>query len=489
MKPFFRAVSFIFPDDEKNMPPVFYRHLKEYKKKRRKDKISISKLTMAHIWGMIALEINHRGGIIMRKFKKEISLFLVAAMTMLMLAGCGGNDAATDGGTDNGSQTAGTETEGASSEADTSSDAADSESTGAASGEAFKIGAIGPSTGSAAVYGLAVQNGADLAVKEINAAGGIAGFQIEYNFQDDECDNEKSVNAYNTLKDWGMQMLVGTTTSGCCIAVAAESANDNLFQLTPSGSSVDIISGNDNVFQVCFTDPNQGVGAAEYIGSNKVAEKVAIIYDSSDVYSSGIYEKFAQEAANQPFEIVSAEAFTADNKTDFSVQLQKAKDAGADLVFLPIYYTEASLILTQANSMGYEPKFFGCDGLDGILNVENFDVSLAEGVMLLTPFAADAEDEATKSFVTAYKEAYGDTPNQFAADAYDAVYIMKAAIEKCGATPSDSVSDICDKMKGAMAEISVDGLTGAAMSWDSDGAVNKAPKAMEIVNGNYSLIQ
>lgn len=427
----------------------------------------------------------------MRKFKKELSLFLVAAMTMLMLAGCGGGSA--DAGTDNAGNAdtaAGTEAaDNGSTEADDNSSEAADNASDAASGGVFKIGAIGPSTGSAAVYGLAVQNGADLAVKEINAAGGINGCQIEYNFQDDECDNEKSVNAYNTLKDWGMQMLVGTTTSGCCIAVAAESANDNLFQLTPSGSSVDIISGNDNVFQVCFTDPNQGVGAAEYIGSNKVAEKVAVIYDSSDVYSSGIYEKFAQEAANQPFEIVSAEAFTADNKTDFSVQIQKAKDAGADLVFLPIYYTEASLILTQANSMGYAPKFFGCDGLDGILNVENFDVSLAEGVMLLTPFAADAEDEATKSFVSAYEAAYGDTPNQFAADAYDAVYIMKAAIEKSGATPADSISDICEKLKGAMAEISVDGLTGAAMSWDSDGAVNKAPKAMEIVNGNYSLIQ
>lgn len=429
----------------------------------------------------------------MRKFKKEISLFLVAAMTMMMLAGCGGSDSGSSSAGDNADAAAGTETADAadnSSEAD-SPDAADnsSDAAGSAEGGAFKIGAIGPATGSAAVYGIAVQNGADLAVKEINAAGGINGYQIEYNFQDDECDNEKSVNAYNTLKDWGMQMLVGTTTSGCCIAVAAESANDNLFQLTPSGSSVDIISGNDNVFQVCFTDPNQGVAAAEYIGSNNIAEKVAVIYDSSDVYSSGIYEKFVQEAANQPFEIVSAEAFTADNKTDFSVQIQKAKDAGADLVFLPIYYTEASLILTQANSMGYEPKFFGCDGLDGILNVENFDVSLAEGVMLLTPFAADAEDEATKSFVSAYEAAYGDTPNQFAADSYDAVYIMKAAIENSGATPADSVSDICDKMKGAMAEISVDGLTGAAMSWDSDGAVNKAPKAMEIVNGNYSLIQ
>lgn len=413
----------------------------------------------------------------MKKFKKVISLMLMAAMTMAMLAGCGNNSngAASDSGS------AGNETA-----AQENTEAAD---TASAEGAAFKIGAIGPATGGAAVYGIAVQNGADLAIKEINAAGGINGYQIEYNFQDDECDNEKSVNAYNTLKDWGMQMLVGTTTSGCCIAVAAESSNDNMFQITPSGSSVDCINGNDNVFQVCFTDPNQGIGAAQYIGANNVAQKVAVIYDSSDVYSSGIYEKFAQEAANQPFEVVATEAFTADNKTDFSVQIQKAKDAGAELVFLPIYYTEASLILTQANAMGYDVKFFGCDGLDGILNVENFDTALAEGVMLLTPFAADAEDEATQSFVSAYVDAYGETPNQFAADAYDAVYILKAAIEACSATPDDSVSDLCEKLKAVMPEISVDGLTGEAMSWDADGAVNKAPKAMEIVDGNYSLIQ
>lgn len=394
----------------------------------------------------------------MKKFHRIISLTLALAMSAVLLTGCG-------------------------------SSAGEGASKAEAGNEVFKIGGIGPTTGGAAVYGLAVQNGADLAIKEINAAGGISGYQIAYNFQDDECDNEKSVNAYNTLKDWGMQMLIGATTSGCCIAVAAESANDNLFQLTPSGSSVDCIANNDNVFQVCFTDPNQGIGAAQYIGQNKVASKVAVIYDSSDVYSSGIYEKFAGEAANQGFEVVATEAFTADNKTDFSVQLQKAKDAGAELVFLPIYYAEAALILKQADAMGFAPKFFGCDGLDGILGVENFDMALAEGVMLLTPFAADAEDAKTQAFVSAYKEAYGDTPNQFAADSYDAVYILKAAIEKSGAAPSDSASDLCEKLKAAMKEIKVDGLTGAAMSWDEDGAVNKSPKAMEIVNGNYALIQ
>lgn len=390
--------------------------------------------------------------------KKLISLTLAAAMTMSLLAGCGSNSSA-------------------------GTDSAD------ASAETFKIGGIGPITGAGAVYGIAVKNGAELAIKEINEAGGINGYQIEYNFQDDELDNEKSVNAYNTLKDWGMNMLVGSVTSGCCVAVAAESKNDNMFQITPSGSSVDCIEGNDNVFQVCFTDPNQGVGAADYIGENNLASKVAVIYDSSDVYSSGIYAKFKEEAATQNFEIVSEEAFTADNKTDFSVQLAKAQEAGAELVFLPIYYTEASLILKQADSMGYAPKFFGCDGLDGILGVENFDTSLAEGVMLLTPFAADAQDDLTKKFVSAYETAYNDTPNQFAADAYDAVYAIKAAAEKGNVAPSDGVSGICDKMKAAMQEITVDGLTGEGMNWAADGTVNKAPKAMEIKNGAYALVQ
>ena len=222
--------------------------------------------------------------------KKWMSLLLAAAMTMSLLAGCAGSNA---GSTDSTDTTAGTET--------TESAGTETADTAAASGETFKIGGIGPVTGGAAVYGLAVKNATELAINEINAAGGINGYQVEFNFQDDELDNEKSVNAYNNLKDWGMNILVGTVTSGCCIAVAAETKNDNMFQLTPSGSSVDIINGNDNVFQVCFTDPNQGIGAAQYIGQNNLAQKVAVIYDSSDVYSSGIYAKFAEEAANQNF--------------------------------------------------------------------------------------------------------------------------------------------------------------------------------------------
>ena len=384
--------------------------------------------------------------------KRVLSLSLALAMATSLTA-CGSSSSTTE------------TTAAAAADATTAAAGASSE---ASSDKGFKIGGIGPVTGAAAVYGLAVKNGAQIAVDEINADGGINGYQIEFNFQDDEHDAEKSVNAYNTLKDWGVQVLMGTVTSAPCVAVADKTNADNMFQITPSGSSVECAQ-NPNVFRVCFSDPDQGAASATYIAENKLAEKISVIYDSSDVYSSGIYEKFAAEAANQGLEIVDAEAFTADSNKDFSTQLQKAKDAGADLVFLPIYYTEASLILKQADTMGYAPKFFGCDGMDGILQVENFDTKLAEGLMLLTPFAADAQDELTQKFVTSYKENYGETPIQFAADAYDAIYAIKAAMEEADITPETSVSDTCDKMKEAMLKIKVNGLTGEDMTWTEDG--------------------
>lgn len=389
--------------------------------------------------------------------KKFISVMLVAAMAVTALTGCGSNS-------------------GSSSKKDA---------------DKYYIGGIGPTTGATAIYGTAVKNGAQIAVDEINAAGGINGKQIEYRFEDDQNDAEKSVNAYNTLKDWGMQMLVGTTTTAPCIAVAGKTASDNMFQITPSASAPYVpSSGNGNIFQVCFTDPNQGIASAQYIAENKLAKKIGIIYDSSDVYSSGIEEKFEAEAKDKGLQIVSKAAFTADSKTDFGTQLQKAKDAGADLLFLPIYYQEASIILKQADTMGYKPKFFGVDGMDGILTVENFDTKLAEGVMLLTPFAADAKDKAVQNFVKTYKEKYKDTPNQFAADSYDAVYALKAAIEESKATPDMSASDMCDALKGAMTKIKMQGLTGGkdGLTWNESGEVTKSPKAVIIKNGAYKAM-
>ena len=384
-------------------------------------------------------------------FMKKFAVVSMAVMMTAAMAGCGGGD----------------KTEGS---------------------NEFVIGGIGPTTGATATYGEAVKNGAELAVKEINEAGGINGYQVRFEWQDDEHDAEKSVNAYNTLKDKGMQILMGTVTSGPCTAVVAKTAEDNMFQLTPSGSAVESIQG-DHAFRVCFSDPNQGIASADYLAEKFAGKKVAAIYNSSDVYSSGIFEKFSAEAQTKGVDVVTAQAFTKDSAQDFTVQLQKVKESKADIVFLPIYYQEAALILTQADKMGLDVTWFGCDGLDGVIQQLGSDASLAEGVMLLTPFVADAEDEKTQTFTKAYKEAYNDlVPTQFAADAYDAIYVIKAAIEKANATPDMSVSDLCEALKPAMTEIQVEGVTGT-MTWSSDGEPTKTPKAMVIKDGTYTAAE
>lgn len=413
--------------------------------------------------------------------KKIVSSVLAASM-MLSLAACG-------------SSATTSESTASASESTTSSAATgESAASGSYTGTPIKIGGIGPITGAAAVYGNAVKNAQELAVKEINAANGSDVF--EWKFEDDENDAEKSVNAYNNLKDWGMQVLAGPVTTTPSVAVASETVNDNLFMLTPSASSLSVIlndatdegSARGNVFQVCFTDPNQGVASADYIAENGLPSKIGVIYDSSDAYSSGIYEKFKAEAEVKGLEIVTAEAFTADNKADLSTQVAKCQEAGAELVFLPIYYQEASQILIAANKIGYTPKFFGCDGMDGILAIEGFDTSLAEGLMLLTPFAADAEDEKTQAFVAAYQEAYGETPNQFAADAYDVVYAIYQAVLAGGLNGDMDASEICDGLKTQFTSMTFDGLTGTGMTWDATGAISKSPKAVVIQDGAYAAM-
>ncbi len=409
--------------------------------------------------------------------KRTLGLFLASAMMMGVFAGCGSTG-------DTAESTAPSE-----STAPTESTAPAGDSEGEAPAEGtftLKIGGIGPTTGGAAVYGTAAKNGAQIAVDEINAMGGM---QLELNFQDDEHDAEKAGNAYNALKDWEMDVLLGTVTTAPALAVSPMTYADRIFTLTPSASSTLVIEGNDNVFQVCFTDPNQGTASAEFINEKAIATKVAVIYNNADAYSSGIYENFAKASEGTNIEIVSATTFTNDSATDFSVQLNEAKNAGAELVFLPIYAQEASLILSQANAMGFAPVFFGCDGLDGILSVEGFDTALAEGTMLLTPFAADAQDDATVSFVAKYNEAFGETPNQFAANGYDGVYALYEAAVAAGLTEEMTQEEICTAMIEQFTTMSFDGLTGAGITWNEIGEVSKAPRAVVIENGVYVSAQ
>ena len=300
-----------------------------------------------------------------------------------------------------------------------------------------------------------------------------------------EGDAEKAVNAYNTLKDWGMQLSLGSVTSKPCEATAAETYSDRIFALTPSASSTGTTEGKDNMFQMCFIGPAQGTLAADKITEKKLGTKIAIIWKNDDVYSTGIHDKFVEEAKTKGLEVVSDMTFTDSSANDFSVQLNDAKSKGAELVFLPIYYQPASLILTQAHDMGFQTTFFGVDGMDGILTLEGFDTSLAEGLMLMTPFNANSTDEKTASFVKKYQEQFGETPNQFAADAYDCVYAYKQALENAGATPDMSAEDLCDKMIEQFTSMTFDGLTGTSATWSTEGAVTKDPTVAVIKDGKY----
>ncbi len=407
--------------------------------------------------------------------KRKFLATLMAAAMVLSFAACGSSSSDSSSSTDS------------TSSADASSDSsADGGLTGT-----LQLGFIGPLTGDAALYGTSASNGASIAVDEINALS--SSFQISFNAQDDEHDAEKSVNAYNNLVDWGAQAIVGTVTTSPCLAVSAEAYEDRMFMLTPSASATSVTEGKDNMFQLCFSDPNQGSASAEYIYENGLGSSIAIIYNSSDAYSTGIYQTFKEAADELGLEIVSVTTFTEDTATDFSVQVAEAQAAGADLIFLPIYYTPASLIIYEADSIGYDVSFFGVDGMDGILTLEGFDTTLAEGVMLLTPFSADATDDLTVNFVTQYEELYGDTPSQFAADGYDCVYAIYAALQyyadNNGGLNLDEVSysDLCEILISVFTDsnFSVDGVTGDSMTWTTDGEVNKAPKAVVIENGVY----
>ena len=389
--------------------------------------------------------------------KKWISLLLAVCMLFTLVA-CGGS-----GDKDTADDT------------DTSGETADAGT--------YVFGGIGPLTGEAAIYGNAVKNGAQIAVDEINALGGV---QIELKFQDDVADGETAVNAYNKLLDDGMQVLVGPVTTGSAIAVSAKLYEDRVFGLTPSASSPDVTSGKDNMFQLCFTDPNQGVAAADYIAENRADSTVAVIYRNDDAYSQGIRDAFVAELKANGMEAAYEGTFTKDTATDFSVQLTAAQSAGADLVFLPIYYQPASVILSQADAMGYAPTFYGVDGMDGILTLEGFDTSLAEGVTVQSPFSADATDDATVSFVEKYVALAGETPNQFAADGYDCVYALYNALNEAGCTPDMSAEDICEALVATFTGgFSVDGLTGSNMTWSANGEVSKAPNIYVITDGKY----
>ena len=400
----------------------------------------------------------------MKKLTKLLSLVLCLAM-LFSLAACASKDDTT---TDTSSDTTDT--------ADTTDTTSDGEKT-------VRLGLIGPMTGDYANYGTSTRDGAQIAVDEINEAGGVNGYTFVLDTQDSQGDPDSAVSAYGKLMDSGMNVSLGCVLSGEAQSVITAAVEDGILIVTPTSSAVACIEGNPNAFRVCFNDAAQGTASADYIADNNLGTKIAVFYQSDIDYSAGLYETFQAEAANRGLEIVEEQTFTAGSNTDFSTQINAIRDSGCELVFLPIYAAEAATFLTQAAGKLDGVTYFGCDGLDGI-QTKISDTSLIEGLMMLTPFAADAEDAATQSFVEKYVPVHGTEPDQFAADGYDAVYIVKAAMEQCGKTPADA--DFNEAMVAAMYEITVAGLTGT-MTWDENNEPNKPAKAMVFVDGVAQL--
>lgn len=408
----------------------------------------------------------------MKKLTKLLCLVLCLAL-VLSLAACASNEQ-TSSDADTSSDTSSDAS--TDSSTDTSADTTDGDKT-------LLLGLIGPMTGDYANYGTSTRDGAQIAVDEINEAGGVNGYTFKLDAQDSQGDPDSAVSAYGMLMDNGMDVSLGCVLSGEAQSVITAALEDGILIVTPTSSAKACIEGNPNAFRVCFNDPAQGTASADYIADNGLATKVAVFYQSDIDYSAGLYETFAAEAAVKGIEIVEEQTFTAGSNTDFSTQINAIRDSGCELVFLPIYAAEASTFLTQAAGKLDGVTFFGCDGLDGI-QTKISDTSLIEGLMMLTPFAADAEDEATQSFVEKYTPVHGTAPDQFAADGYDAVYIVKAAMEQCGKTPEDA--DFNEAMVAAMYEITVEGLTGT-MTWDENNEPNKPAKAMVFVDGVAQL--
>ena len=397
----------------------------------------------------------------MKKLTKLLSLVLCLAM-LFSLAACASKDDTTT---------------------DTSSDTTDTADTTSDGEKTVRLGLIGPMTGDNANYGTSTRDGAQIAVDEINEAGGVNGYTFVLDTQDSQGDPDSAVSAYGKLMDSGMNVSLGCVLSGEAQSVITAAVEDGILIVTPTSSAVACIEGNPNAFRVCFNDAAQGTASADYIADNNLGTKIAVFYQSDIDYSAGLYETFQAEAANRGLEIVEEQTFTAGSNTDFSTQINAIRDSGCELVFLPIYAAEAATFLTQAAGKLDGVTFFGCDGMDGI-QTKVSDTSLIEGLMMLTPFAADAEDAATQSFVEKYVPVHGTEPDQFAADGYDAVYIVKAAMEQCGKTPADA--DFNEAMVAAMYEITVDGLTGT-MTWDDNNEPNKPAKAMVFHDGVAEL--
>ncbi|WP_442902210.1 ABC transporter substrate-binding protein [Fusobacterium sp.] len=343
--------------------------------------------------------------------------------------------------------------------------------------ETIKIGGMAPLTGALAIYGVTTTNGAELAVKEINENGGVLGKKIEYVMLDTKGDSTEAVMAYNKLVDEKVAGIIGEVTSKPTLAVAEVAVQDNMPLITPTGTQVDITEVGPNIFRVCFTNPYQGkvlaITSKERLGANTVA----VMLNNSSDYSDGIAKAFIEESEKLGMKVMGVEGYS-DGDKDFRPQLTKLATMNPDVILIPEYYEQAALIATQAREVGVKSIFVGSDGWDGIAKtLDQSAYAAIENSYFTNHFSMEDQSEKIQDFLKDYREAYKEDPSAFSALGYDAVYMMKSAIEKAGSTDKQK---IVDALKG----IEYDGVTGY-LTFDDHNNPIKAVTVLKIENGKY----
>lgn len=406
---------------------------------------------------------------------KKVLCMLLAVSMLLMLAACGGSAS---------SAAPADSTAGGDAPAESTTPEAGSEAT-PATGEEIVIGGIGPLTGDAAQYGIAVNNGIMLGIEEINAAGGVLGSQIKYVNYDDQHDPTAATTAYDRLmNEDGMVALIGAVTTAPTMAVAQKAVQDGIPMITPSGTGAAITEVGDNIFRTCFTDPYQGELMAHYAQEKLGATTVAVLYETGSDYSKGVADAFNETAQALGLEVTTVEAYQT-GTTDYNAQLSKIKEGNPDVVMAPCYYGEGAMILNQARALGLEAKFLGPDGWDGLLNQlkeGDSDLTVLNGAYYCTQYALGEPSDKLQAVMDAYEAKYNETEylNMFAILGYESAYLMAAAMEDAGSTDFDAVCD-------AMRNLNYDGVSG---SINFAGGQDPQREAMivEFVDGEEKLL-
>lgn len=353
--------------------------------------------------------------------------------------------------------------------------------------DVIKIGNIAPETGDVAVYGLAVFNGVQMYIDELNAAGGINGKQVELIHYDDKGDATEAMNAYNKLVyDDGIDALIGPVTSTPTFSVAEVSAEDNVPGITASATHPDVTTYGNNYFRACFEDPFQGSAICKFAVKELGAKTAAIIYDNSNSYSIGLKDSFTATAEEEGLEIVATEAYGADD-VDYKAQLSNIISKSPDYLFLPDYYNVVYPICSQARDLGFEGGFLGVDGADGLLEIEGADASVLEGMYFPNHYTTQSDSEITVAFIKAYTEKYGSAPNSFAALGYDSAMILCNAIKNAEdkgtvINGADSYQAIIDEMFAT----DIDGVTGH-ITFDENNNPVKSVNIIQIKGGEYTF--